>query len=309
MTTLRELLQKFRPPEIIEAEILLAHLLKKERPFIISHGEKKITKRTAQHFARLIQRKNRGEPLAYLLGQQPFYGLNFIVNRRVLIPRPESEWLVEKSIEILRQRRDINTIIDVGTGSGCIIISLLKNLTPARQRRMTAYATDISPAALTVAKRNAKTHNITKIKFLHGNLLKPTNYLPADATHQALQAGKLPMLRSATQGKQAASSPVLLLANLPYLSTKDYNRAPLSVRRFEPEQALLAGHDGLKYYRALVKAMARHPQTTFYCLWEIDPHHAKQLAQLVKKYCSPAQARIKKDLRGLNRYLSITIPK
>src|SRR3990167_3652762 len=136
MIAIKELLRELKSDEVREAEILLAHLLKKDHSFVVSHCEKTIDNATKRRFDNFIKRRRVGEPLAYLLGYHPFYGLTFTVNRNVLIPRPESEWLVEKSIEILRHHHDINTIVDVGTGSGCIIISLLKNLTLARQRRI-----------------------------------------------------------------------------------------------------------------------------------------------------------------------------
>lgn len=284
MPTIKELLQKFKPQEITEAEILLAHLLKKERSFVIGHSEKTILRGTSQRFRRLIERKNRGEPLAYLLECQQFFGLDFIVNRHVLIPRPESEWLIIKAREILRNEPNIKTVIDVGTGSGCLIISLLKNLSPTRRRQITAYGIDISPAALAVAKRNAKRHNVSHIKFLHGNLLAPTSYQ-----------------------LQATSSPVLLLANLPYLTANDYRRAPPSVKKFEPKNALTAGLDGLKYYRRLIAQLTKIYGLTSICIWEIDPCHSQKLKKLVRQTFPKSRPSVHKDYGNLDRYLTATI--
>lgn len=288
MICVKNLLKEFGQAQTAEMELLLAHVLKKDRTFVIAHSEEQISEKNRRRFSDLIKRRQRGEPLAYLLGHQPFFGLEFTVNRHVLIPRPESEWLVEKAIEIFQNRGNINTVIDVGTGSGCIVISLLKNLSAARRKQIAAYGIDISSAALAVARRNTKLHNVTQIKFLHGNLLAPL-------TSPLMVYG----LR--------LTAPVLLLANLPYLTAQDYRQTPLGVRRYEPKQALLAGSDGLKYYRGLIAQLAKFPNIKFHCLWEIDPCHAKELLLLVKKDYPYSRAEIKKDINGLYRYLCAVV--
>ncbi|KKU48062.1 protein-(glutamine-N5) methyltransferase, release factor-specific [Candidatus Uhrbacteria bacterium RIFCSPLOWO2_12_FULL_46_10] len=289
MIAIKELLRELKSDEVREAEILLAHLLKKDHSFVVSHGEKTIDNATKRRFDNFIKRRRVGEPLAYLLGYHPFYGLTFTVNRHVLIPRPESEWLVEKSIEILRRHRDITMIVDVGTGGGCLIISILKNQTPAKKRQIIAYGTDISSTALIVAKRNAKLHNVTQIKFLHGDLLKPLE----------------PKLMA--YGLRLTAQPIILLANLPYLTTDDYRRASPSVKKFEPKNALAAGQDGLKYYRRLVKQLSKFINIEFRCIWEIDPCHSQKLKKLVQKTFPKSRPQLYKDYNNLDRYLTATI--
>lgn len=307
MICIKNLLKEFGQAQGAEMELLLAHVLKKDRTFVIAHSEEQISEKNRRRFSDLIKRRQRGEPMAYLLGHQPFFGLKFTVNRHVLIPRPESEWLVEKATEVLHYEPKIKTVIDIGTGSGCLIISLLKNLSLAERRRVNTYATDSSKKALAVARHNAKQHKIILIQFLEGDLLQPTTYLTSSRRAGLRRARQLPMLRSATQGKQTTSSPVLLLANLPYLTTQDYHQTPLGVRRYEPKQALLAGSDGLKYYRGLIAQLAKFPNIKFHCLWEIDPCHAQELVLLLKKYYPGSRVEIKKDLNGLYRYLCAVV--
>ncbi|MDP2736815.1 MAG: peptide chain release factor N(5)-glutamine methyltransferase, partial [bacterium] len=219
----------------LEAEILLSKILKKPREFILAHGENKLTAEQIKNFQSLVFRRLKGEPIAYLTGHKEFYGLNFKVNKNVLIPRPETELMVEEALKLVarsssasaRQRRDGQpvTLADIGTGSGCIIIALAKQNINGK-----LLATDISAKALAVARQNAKNNHVDKkIKFLKGGLLEP------------IVKNKLIINRQ----------PLIILANLPYLTPTQIKNSPTI--KYEPKLALAAGSDGLKYYRRLFK--------------------------------------------------------
>lgn len=249
-----------------DAEWLLAHILKKDRSVLLAHSSTAVTPRQRKQLARLVNRRKKGEPLAYLLQSQPFFGHDFFVNKNVLIPRPETEYLVAYGIKTLAEHPEIRTIIDVGTGSGAILISVVKSIKITR-----AIGIDSSSQALTVARRNGRGLNIAWKK---GNLLS----------------------------NSIISGPSLVLANLPYLTTKDYQETSAEVRTYEPKQALVAGADGLKYYRPLLKQLAK-VEVPFFACFEIDPCHDKKIKHLASTLLPSHRARLEKDYRGKNRYL------
>ncbi len=238
-------------------ELLLALVLVMSRTNMIAHSELKLTAVQTKEFHKLLRRYRKGEPLAYLLGRQPFYALDFEVNKHTLVPRPETEWLVEQAVQLLRKNPGIHSVVDVGTGSGCIIISVWNSLTVPQRARLKWFATDISQAALNMAKGNAQRLKTNTIKFVKDDLIKKTGAHLVGST--------------------------LILANLPYLPQKDYQNASVSVRKFEPKSALEAGIDGLRYYRQLILQMKKLPTQSWQSLWEIDPCHSKKLKGLLKK--------------------------
>ena len=283
------------PTPHLDAEILLSHILKKPREYILAHPEKKLTKSHVTRYALCVTRKIKGKPVAYITGHKQFYGLNFYIDKNVLIPRPETELMIEEALRITHNMKRV-TIIDVGAGSGCIIITLAKNLKSKFQiLNFKFLATDISKSALTIARKNAKLHHVDKkIKFLHGNLLEPI-----------IKSKNFSLL----------TSHFLLLANLPYLTPIQIKNSP-SIKH-EPKLALSAGKDGLKYYRQLFKqikklnalSVMRPPcpqREAGYALCEIDPRQTIMLKQLIKKILPCAKIQIKKDLRGLDRMVIIT---
>ena len=168
-------LRKVSESPILDTELILAHALKKPREFVYAHPEYKLSSAQLKKFKNLISRRSKGEPVAYLFNHKEFYGLDFYVDKRVLIPRPETEQIVDLTLQsfdtILRYKfpSEIHSgslrIVDVGTGSGCIAIAIKKYLPQCE-----VLATDISKPALEVARKNAK-NNKTNIKFYHGSLL------------------------------------------------------------------------------------------------------------------------------------------
>jgi release factor glutamine methyltransferase len=260
----------------LDSEVLLSFTLKRPKEFLFTYPEKILTSGQQKKYFNLVKRRGRSEPVAYLIGRKEFFGLNFFVDKRVLIPRPETELLVETAVNFLQPKKSATPVIaEVGTGSGCIIISLLKSLPPTAQKNIIAHATDISSSALQIAKKNAREHGV-KINFHLGHLLKPL----------------------------AAKKINLLIANLPY-GWRDWKSKTTSNNglKFEPPVALFTKEGGLYLYRQFFIQLARQKYQPDLILCEFDWRQKNQLLKLVKKYLSSYQAKIKKDLAGLNRIL------
>lgn len=213
---------------VLDAEILLSFILKKNKEYLYTHGDKELSEKQIHLLSKFIRKRIDGYPIAYITGHKEFYGLDFIVTPDTLIPRPETEMMVEHLLDHLKQLTQNTTVIDVGTGTGCIPISIIKNL-QTTNNKLKITAIDISMKALEVAKKNAKKHNLENdIEFIHGNLLEPI-----------LNTSRL----------KPQTSNLIITANLPYLTPKQIKNSP-SIQK-EPELALEAGDDGLKYYKKL----------------------------------------------------------
>lgn len=279
----------------LDAEILLSHTLNKSREDILTHPEIKLNVNQIKAYKKLLVRRQTGEPIAYLVGYKFFYGLKFKVNRHTLIPRPETELMVEQALKSIVCDTDCQTkntiILDVGTGSGAIIISLFKQLTINNKKlRIDFFATDISDNALRIAKQNAKNNRIKSIAFLKSDLLN----------HRKIK-------RLFQQEK-----PFVILANLPYLSQKIYTSAPVSVRGFEPATALVSGQNGLNHYQKLLTQLStflqtknRKRQVVLFC--EISPEQKPLIIKKIKLYFPKAEIKFFKDLAGKWRLVKIKL--
>lgn len=259
-----------------EIEILLTFLLKKSREYLLTHPELKISQKNYQKFKKLEKKRLKAWSIAVLIGQKEFYGLNFIVNKNVLVPRPETELIIDEVLKIFQEKPNNYSIIDLGTGSGAIIITLAKIL---KNNILKFLAVDISALALKVARQNAKLYKLNKkIKIYQGNLLDPVS-------------------------KSLNNKNLIITANLPYLTEKQIKNSP-SIWR-EPKLALDGGQDGLKYYRALFKQIRALKYKSLELLVEIDPSQTAKIKTLAKKYFLPKCLEIKKDLANHNRLLII----
>lgn len=272
--TLYELHKKyFTRLDYLDLELIIAHELKKSREFVLAHPDLTINKKQDAGIRKMLRRRIQGEPLAYILGSKEFFGLNFKVNRHTLIPRPETELLVEK---ILRLQPKNKSIIDVGTGSGNIIISLAKNILEKNK----FYAIDISAKALAIAKQNAKLHKLEKkIEFLNGNLLDPLL--------------KKSNLRDA-----------VIVANLPYLSKKIYNATNKTVQDFESMSALYSAKNGLDHYSRLLKQVSDY-NLKAPLFFEISPEQKPKIAALIKSFFPIARTEFYRDLAKKWRFCGI----
>lgn len=267
-----------------DAELLLAHALATSRENIIAHPERPIGPIAHLHFWSLVKKRKRGIPLAYLIGHKSFFGLDFFVNKHTLIPRPETELMVETAIDQIKQTDEDTLLIDVGTGSGCIPISITKTLERANIK---TFAIDISRHALRVAKKNAKKHGVD-ITFIHGNLLEPL-----------MQSAEL----------LATGYELVITANLPYLTEEQF-KGEESIQH-EPTSALVAKKSGLALYEELLKQL-QLLFTVYYlpitCFFEIDPSQSEHIRAYAQCLFPAASVAIRNDLRGQHRLAVITIP-
>jgi release factor glutamine methyltransferase len=285
--TIAEITNKYKGKlDYLDREILIAHSLGKTREFVLTYPDQAITKIQETKIKKNIARRLTGEPVAYILGHKEFYGLNFIVNKHTLVPRPETELMIEEVLQLLRSTlRSSITVIDIGTGSGCIITSIAHE----SKTETNFYAMDISKDALTVAKKNAKQNGVDKkIKFLHGNLLEP-------------------FLKT----KNSKSGRLIITANLPYLSREIYNGAPVDVKKFEPKSALYSAEAGLAHYRELLSQIkqlhADKDKLSIICYFEISPEQKTSLTKLIRSIFRNAKIEFKKDLANKWRICKINI--
>lgn len=254
----------------LDIELLISHAIKKAREFVLAHPEFEISNTQAIKIEELIKRRLKHEPIAYILGEKEFYGLDFKVNEHTLIPRPETELIIEK---VLALNPKNSNIVDIGTGSGNIIIALAKNL----QAKNKFFGIDISSKALQIAKQNAKTNKVEKkIKFLKGNLLQP------------LTKNKI--------------ENAIIIANLPYLSKKIYDATMPDVKKFEPKSALYSAEEGLAHYRKLFSQI-KFPAKIFI---EFSPEQKSSLSKLAKELFPKAKLNFHKDLAQKWRILEIS---
>lgn len=268
-----EKLNQFKiPSAILDAEVLLSYVLKKSKEFILTNPEFKITKQQQNKYIALIKRRQKSEPVAYLTGEKEFYGLKFIVNKNVLIPRPETELLIEEAKKFINDQK--LTIVDVGCGSGAIAITLKKYLPKNK-----LIATDISQAAINVAKKNSNLNKV-KVEFIKTDLIKNI--------------------------KEKID---VIVANLPYVpeeekKIKNVFSAPL---KYEPAKALYAGKYGLDLYEKLFKQINKLNIKPKILFCEIGSTYTDKVKNLSKKYFPKSNIEIKKDLCGKNRLMIIKI--
>jgi len=236
----------------LDAEVLLSHVTGLDRAGLYRRWESFLAKEEEARFFALAGRRLSGEPVAYLTGCKEFMGLEFKVDPRVLIPRPETELLVETALKILPPAP---VIIDVGTGSGAIAVSLA-----FYRPQAVVYACDLSPEALAVARSNAARHGVAeRVFFFRGDLLKSL-------------AGRLP-----------AGGADLIAANLPYVAKEDLPGLPREVRLFEPLLSLDGGADGLEPYRRLVPEAPGFLKQGGYLLLEIGCGQGRGMAGLLER--------------------------
>jgi len=244
----------------LEAEILAAFVCKHDRAWLTAHNTDQFSLGQQRQLTALVRKRLRHWPIAYLIGKKDFFGRSFEVTPATLIPRPETELLIEAVLQV----SDLKTVADIGTGSGCIAVTL------AAERPMwKIYATDVSAAALAVAKHNARKHKTTKyISFRQGNLLQPLAKIKLDA----------------------------VVANLPYVTNAEYAASP-SIKH-EPKLALTAGDDGLRLYRQLFRQLANRPRQPSYLFLEIGAGQGRAIKQLFKQLLPRYACELRRDLAG-----------
>lgn len=275
---------------MLDAEVLLEFVLKKSRAFLFANPKKKLTAIQENKFRKLIRMRKQNWPVAYLVGHKEFFGFDFKVTPDVLIPRPETELLVELALSrITNKKFRIKNIIDIGTGSGNVIISIVKKLVSSSPKKqiLSFLATDISKKALRIAKINAGKHGVyKKIEFLHSNLLG-----------DLLPDSKFVIRNS------------ILLANLPYgwKEWKNNSCAETQALKFEPQNALFAKERGVFLIRQLLAQIEKYSFQNSILLLEHDPRQKTVLRKLTKKYLPLADIKFHKDLSGRWRVLELRL--
>ena len=255
----------------LESELLLRHALKVSRVQLYLDLSRELSPEQEETFGHLIRRRLNGEPSAYITGHREFYGLDFYVDPGVLIPRPESELLVEKALQ-LAQSHHIATIADIGTGCGAIAISLALNLPEVK-----IYATDISASALEVALINCQKHGVVdRICLLHGDMLDPIPE-PFD----------------------------LIIANLPYVKESEVSQKRLA--NFEPQLALNGGSDGLEKVRQLCQQAGSKLRPQGCLLLEIGQGQGKTVTTFLHGLFPEVAVEVAPDLSGIERVVSLCL--
>lgn len=269
---------------INEQVILIADTLKKSKEFVLIHPEHKIY---LWNFLRLRWRfylRQKNYSTARILGHKEFFGLNFLVNKHTLIPRPDSELMVE---EILSKIKEKDTLVDVGTGSGCILISVLKN-----SQVKNAFGLDISRGALKITKNNSRVHGV-EANFFKSYLLNK-------------------FFRQIKKGQIKLTGNLFVAANLPYLTEKQFQDEP-SIQK-EPKTALVASNEGLELYEKLleqiklfIETKSNNPFPDIHLFLEIDPTQTDKIKTIIKTILPQANIEIKKDLSGKDRLVIINL--
>jgi len=254
----------------LDAQVLVAHVTGHSRSWVLAHTDEILDASTLADLDRVATRLANREPLPYLLGHWEFYSLDFIVTPAVLIPRPETEFLVEKGLDYLQGKSRPTRVLDVGVGSGCIAISLASHV-PG----LVIYAIDRSHSALEVAHQNALRNGVgDSIHFFQGDLLSGI-----------------------------AGSFDLICANLPYIPTSKL--ASLAVAAHEPRLALDGGTDGLMMIRRLIKDSPRLLAPNGLLLLEIEASQGPAVLELARKSFARALIQLERDLNGNDRLVSI----
>lgn len=259
----------------LDAEVLLRHALGCDRAWLLAHFQDVIGEEHRRTFEQAIERRTRREPLQYITGKQEFWGLDFLVTPDVLIPRPETELVIETTLAVVPDRNKPLTIVDACTGSGCIAVSLAKELTDAR-----IFATDTSAKALKVARENARSHGVAyRIRFLEGDLFEPLEELDI--------------------GGQVD----IIVSNPPYIASGDRTALQPEVRDHEPSMALFAGPDGTEVHRKIIEQAPRLLNSNGRLIMEMGLGQAGTLRRIIRDTRAYDSPRVLKDLAGIERVI------
>jgi release factor glutamine methyltransferase len=259
----------------LNAELLLAHSLTVSREELYVRLRRELEEGEKGILERLIQRRISGEPLQYILGHQEFWSINFKVDPRVLIPRPETELLVEQSLSTLAEKtfEQNPSVLEIGTGSGAIAIALAKEV-----KHIFLVATDISRDALVLAKENAQSAGVqNRIQFVNGDLLGPFH---------------------CSKGKEAFD---LILFNPPYIIRSGIESLAKEVRDYEPVIALDGGEDGLEFYRRLISQVPSSLREGGWLLLEVGQGQAETVTKQIQESGTFLEPQILTDLAGIER--------
>jgi release factor glutamine methyltransferase len=258
----------------LDAQVLLAYVLGQERSWLFAHHDYPLNEQETEQYTELVARRVCREPVAYLIGRREFYGLEFRVDQRVLIPRPETELLVDLALAQVRNRKNHRIVVaDVGTGSGAIAVTLAVHAPEAH-----IYGLDVSPAALAVAQKNqSRLAPESSITFLQSDLLEA---LPEPAD--------------------------LIVANLPYVTADEYEQLDPDIRDYEPRVALEAGAQGLDVIERLLQQVGRYLKPKGAVILEIGSHQGDAVTKLAKTMKPrPSYVGLRRDYSGHVRIVTL----
>lgn len=272
---INEFLNQYKADQdMLDSQVLLSHIVGHPRTWLLAHLDTPLTPPQFDSAKEAFSQLQAGTPLPYILGHWEFFGLDFNVTKDVLIPRPETELLVEKAIAWVKASPQRTSIADIGTGSGAIAVSLAKQLPDVH-----ILATDISPAALKVAQGNAKKFNVEKqIDFIECDLLPNDEKVSFN----------------------------LICANLPYIPTQTLHELPIYGR--EPTLALDGGPDGLDIYRRLLKLAPRRLAPHSMMLFELEASQGTKAFNLAYDMLDEVSIQLHQDFSGHDRLLEINLP-
>jgi release factor glutamine methyltransferase len=263
----------------LDAQVLLAHVTGRPRTWLLAHSATPIEPTQIERLEALVRRLEAGEPLPYVVGHKEFFGLDFELTRDVLIPRPETELLVDRAVNWLGATPGRRRMADVGTGCGCIAISVAASVEDVQ-----VFGTDISLAALRVAARNAQALGV------------------ADRIH-LVNCDLLPVRQSGLNGRRRFD---VVCANLPYIPTARLRQLPVYGR--EPLRALDGGPDGLEQIRKLLEVVPEWLATGGLILLEIESSQGPRALSLAYDAFHAASIELRQDLAGHDRLLAIQLP-
>lgn len=281
------------PSPALAAELLLMHVLGRDRAWVYAHPEHLLTQSEVEGYRGLLDRRAAGEPTQYLTGKQEFWGLDFEVTPAVLIPRPETEHVIEITLERLGEERGIRInmrtgaptatlrIGDVGTGSGCIAVALAHELPHAR-----IFATDISAEALTMAQRNAARHGVAeRIEFMRSDLLTA-------------------LLDRQCGAKNEAQLLDVVVSNPPYVARNEADQLPREVRDHEPAAALFGGATGIEMYERLITQAGELLGARGILVLELGYNCADAARAILTRQSVWANVSVTNDLAGIARVIA-----
>ena len=260
MNTVQEILQKNYKDLLnhniqtakIDSEVILANILNTNRINLITKQDIILNKEQEDLFSKLVERRKQKEPVAYILNKKEFWNENYFVDKRVLIPRPETEILIELLLKKMKDKNKAYKVLDLGCGSGCLLISFLKEM-----RKSQGIGVDISSNALEVAKKNIELHNL----------------------NNRAKLVRLDLLTLHTKDKFD-----VIFSNPPYLSSSDYAKLSDDVKNFEPKQALVGGFNGVLYYKKIITLAQSALKKNGYLALELGDRQYRTISKLLQDH-------------------------
>ena len=260
MNTVQEILQKNYKDLLnhniqtakIDSEVILANILNTTRINLITKQDVTLNKEQEDLFSKLVERRKQKEPVAYILNKKEFWNENYFVDKRVLIPRPETEILIELLLKKIKDKNKAYKVLDLGCGSGCLLISFLKEM-----QKSQGIGVDISSNALEVAKKNIELHNL----------------------NNRAKLVRLDLLTLRTKDKFD-----VIFSNPPYLSSSDYAKLSDDVKNFEPKQALVGGFNGVLYYKKIIALAQSALKKNGYLALELGDRQYRTISKLLQDH-------------------------